>query len=110
MKRSLLSLAFIMATSLTLTAQDQPNAFRRWDINLNVVSFTRLEGVNAWGSQLGFVFRFNPTVGIVADFDGHQNSQMASTWLYGYRVGPRLYGHYGHRLTAGGGVVFRFGK
>lgn len=110
MKRFLLSLGFMMATASTLTAQDEPNAFRRWDINLNVVSFTRLEEVNAWGGQFGVVFRFNPTVGIVADFDGHQNSRIASTWLYGYRVGPRVYGHYGRRLTAFGHFVIGSGR
>lgn len=101
MKQFLLSVALIMAAASTLAAQDEPNAFRRFDINLNVVSFARIERVNAWGGQFEFVGRFNRTVGIVGEIETHRKSG-SLTDLSAYRVGPRLYGHYGTRVTTFG--------
>jgi hypothetical protein len=109
MRRFLLTATLLLAAAPT-AAQDEPNAFRRWDINFNLASFARTEGQNARGAQFGFAFRFSPTVGIVADFGGHQNSEAPSITLYAYRFGPRLYGHYGRRVTAFGHFLVGAGR
>jgi hypothetical protein len=109
MKYLLFSASLIMAAASTLAAQDEPNAFRRFDINLNVVSFARIEGVNARGAQFEFVGRFNSAVGIVGNIAGHRKNG-TMTDLYAYRVGPRLYIRSGTRVTTFGHFLIGGGQ
>jgi hypothetical protein len=102
MRQVLLSAALILVAASTLMAQGEPDEFRRFDIGFNVASFARIEDMNGWGGQLGFVARLNRKIGVVGDFDVHRNNEIATTDLIGYRVGPRIYGHHGTRLTTFG--------
>jgi len=111
MKRLLVSAALIIIAASTLFAQEeQSNAFRRYEINWNPVSFTHIEGVSGWGTQFGFAGRINKNFGIVADFEGHRNNDSITTDLFAYRVGPRVYGHYGKHVTSFGHFLIGGGQ
>ena len=110
MKQLLLCITLMMVAASTLAAQDDPNAFRRFDINWNLASYAHIEEVGAWGGQFGVAFRFNRRIGIVGDFDAHRNNDSITTDLFAYRVGPRLYAHYGTRVTTFGHFVVGGGQ
>lgn len=60
MKRLFLSAALLIPPVPVLNAQDEPNAFRRFDINLNVLSFSPWFHLRAGQVDYDF-FRFQGT-------------------------------------------------
>jgi len=110
MKRILISAGLILVAASTLLAQEKSVVFRRYEINWNPISYAHIEGTNGWGSQIGFAGRINKFFGIAADFEGHRNNDSITTDLYAYRVGPRVYGHYGKRVTSFGHFLIGGGQ
>ena len=107
---------FATCAVLGMLAEDalaQANQFRRFDINWNVISYSRQGSANQYGGTLGFAVNLNPALGIVADLGAHQPDNFNIT-TYTYRFGPRFSTRSGNRVTLfgqllAGGVRFTSG-
>jgi hypothetical protein len=91
-------------------ASAQANEFRRFDINWNVLSWSRQGGLNQYGGTLGFTAHINERWGIVADVGVHEPSGIDLRTTT-YRFGPKISQRYGERVTTfgqflAGGVTF----
>src|SRR5262245_11900681 len=101
MKKSLMLLATcaLLGGVLVPNASAQSaNEFRRFEINWNVLSYSRQESLNQYGGTLGFTAHLNERWGIVADVGVHEpiSSGLRTTT---YRFGPKLSHRVGNRVT-----------
>ena len=77
-----------------------PNEFRRFEINWNVLSYQRQGQVNLYGGSLDFTINANETVGIVADLGIHQEYiDGVDLTVTTYRFGPRFSNRLNRRVT-----------
>jgi hypothetical protein len=76
-------------------------AFRRFEIGWNVISYARHADSNLGGGGLSFAVRASPRLGFVADLDVHVagDDDDVEFTITNYRFGPRLYGPTRGRIT-----------
>jgi opacity protein-like surface antigen len=89
------------------------NAFRRFEINWNVLSYQRQDSENFAGGTLGLVINANQKLGIAADYAVHESSiDGIDVRLTTYRFGPKFSDRVNDRVTVfaqvlAGGVHLR---
>ena len=101
MKKTLVLFACaLLAGTFTsdLFAQDA-NEFRRFDINWNVISYSRQASEDQFGGTLAFAVHANERWGIVADVDVHERIS-SDVRMITYRFGPIVSHRFGTRGTA----------
>lgn len=100
MKKSIAVLVAVLCLGGVAAAQDR-NEFRRFDINWNVLSYSRQGSTNNYGGTLGFTVHINPRWGIVADAGIHEESG-GGLETTTYRFGPKITKRIGPRWSAFG--------
>ena len=105
MKKSLVLSALVVALAGGIMASDasaqNANSFRRFDINWNVLSYSRQGSVDQYGGTLGFTYHINEKWGFVADLGHHETgSDLLETTTY--RFGPKLSNRVGTRVKTFG--------
>lgn len=81
------------------------NEFRRFEINWNVLSYSRQGSVNQYGGTLSLAVSLNDRVAIIADVGIHQPSTTyagVDVTTSTYRFGPKISSRHGRRLTTFG--------
>jgi hypothetical protein len=76
-----------------------PDAFRRFEIGWNVVSYSRQESSNLYGGNLSFAVRASTRFGVVSEVGVHDTISSSKVEIVTYRFGPRLYGPTKGRMT-----------
>ncbi len=98
MKRLLMALVLYVVFSLPSFAQ--ANAQRRFEINWNVLSYSRLGDTDFGGGTLGLTLHATERLGIVAEVGVHELADFGPNLeLTTYRFGPRYSRRHGKRLT-----------
>lgn len=105
MKKSLVLSALVVAFVGGIMASDasaqNANSFRRFDINWNVLSYSRQGSIDQYGGTLGFTYHINEKWGFVADLGHHETgSDLLETTTY--RFGPKLSNRVGTRVKTFG--------
>jgi len=80
------------------------NEFRRFDINWNLLSYSRQGSLNQYGGTLAFTVHVNDRWGIVADVGVHEPIG-GGLQTVTYRFGPRLSHPVGERVTTFGQLL-----
>ncbi len=104
MKKSLMFLVvcILVGGAFTSKASAQAaNQFRRFDINWNVLSYSRQGSLNQYGGTLGFTVHVNEVWGVVADVGVHEPI-LGGLRTTTYRFGPKFSGRVGDRVTTFG--------
>ena len=100
MKRIVLLILFSSAVVMPAHAQaPRPNAFRRFEIGWNVVSYSRQESSNLYGGNLSFAVHASMRFGFVSEVDVHDTIGSPKVEIVTYRFGPRLYVSTKGRMT-----------
>jgi len=101
MKR--IALLILFSSAVVMPAHPQaprPDAFRRFEIGWNVVSYSRQESSNLYGGNLSFAIHASPRFGFVSEVDVHDTIGSPKVEIVTYRFGPRLYASTKGRMTA----------
>jgi hypothetical protein len=112
MKKTLVlfACALLAGTFTSDVFAQNANEFRRFDINWNVLSYSRQASENGLGGTLAFTVHVNDRWGIVADTAIHSRFD-TDVEMVTYRFGPKITHRWGSRGSAfaqflAGGVHF----
>jgi hypothetical protein len=106
MKRVSQWLLLLLASVPPLQAQvPGSDAFRRFEIGWNVISYSRQGSTNLYGGDLSFAVHLSERVGIAADLAVHVTPDNPQFSTVNYRFGPRFYARPIGRFTPFGEIL-----
>jgi len=88
----LAAISLLIAMSVPVWAQEEPNAFRRNEIHYNILSYARQGSFNLWGGDLSFSHYLSDRFSIVGELSLHDNKSSGKDFVRTtteYRIGPR---------------------
>lgn len=106
MKIALMTVLVVLI-AVPVFAQEMPNAFRRYEIGWNLLSYSRQGSLNLYGGDLSFTAYPIQRFGITADVAIHQTSlQGTDVTTTTYRFGPKFVSRYGKRASTFAEALF----